>query len=80
MHEAGNVVRDKNGKPLRMLGSVRDISKQKESELRFKRILQELKYQKYALDQPSIVAITDTQGKLIYSNHQFALISGYTTS
>jgi len=41
-------------------------------------LVRELDIQKYALDQHSIVAITDVTGKIIYANDKFAEISKYS--
>jgi PAS domain S-box-containing protein len=40
--------------------------------------VQDLKNQKYALDQHAIVSITDTKGRITYANERFCAISGYS--
>lgn len=50
----------------------------RESEEQAKNALNELRYQKYALDQHSIVAMTDVSGRIIYANNKFCEISGYS--
>ncbi len=48
------------------------------SEQLAKNSLNELKYQKFALDNHAIVAVTDVQGKITYANRKFCEISGYS--
>ncbi|MDD2916008.1 MAG: EAL domain-containing protein [Gallionella sp.] len=43
-----------------------------------KHALDELKYQKFALDQHCIVGTTDVQGRITYANDWFCKISGYS--
>jgi two-component system sensor histidine kinase/response regulator len=45
---------------------------------RLDRSLTELEFQKYALDQHSIVSITDRSGRIIYANDKFSEISQYS--
>jgi diguanylate cyclase (GGDEF)-like protein/PAS domain S-box-containing protein len=47
------------------------------SEALAKQSLDELKYQKYALDKHAIVAVTDVKGRITYANEKFSEISGY---
>jgi len=48
------------------------------SETLAKQSLEELKYQKYALDKHAIVAVTDVKGHITYANDKFSEISGYS--
>lgn len=49
-----------------------------EKDEQLKEVLQELADVKYALDQSSIVAITDHRGVILHANDQFCRISGYS--
>jgi PAS domain S-box-containing protein len=60
------------------LGISRNITKDKESEHLLNKTLRELEFQKFALDQPGIVAVTDHRGIITYVNDNFCELSQYT--
>jgi diguanylate cyclase (GGDEF)-like protein/PAS domain S-box-containing protein len=79
------VVYDEDGTPSELSGVVYDISERKsiietlqKSEQLAKQSLEELKFQKFALDKHAIVAVTDVQGRITYANSKFCEISGYS--
>jgi PAS domain S-box-containing protein len=58
----------------------RDISDRKRTEVALQDTLRSLEFQKYALDQSAIVAITDRAGTILSVNEQFCHISQYTAA
>ena len=57
---------------------IRAEQKLRNSEERSQQALRELKHQKFALDQHSIVAMTNTNGIITYVNGKFCEVSGYS--
>lgn len=54
-----------------------EVQERRAVETDLRNTLTELKLQKFALDQHSIVAITDRRGRIVYANDKFCEISGY---
>ncbi len=73
-----SVLRNENNEITGFLGIANDITKRKQSEQKLQKILHELAFQKFALDQAAIVAVTDLYGNITYANSKFCEISGYT--
>src|SRR5450830_222855 len=73
---------EKNAAVLGWFYDVTDLREAQEalqlSERMAKQSLEELKYQKFALDKHAIVAVTDVQGRITYANKKFCEISGYS--
>jgi PAS domain S-box-containing protein len=65
------------GRPVRV-GALRSIEEKRRAEALIRRQTAELMSQKFALDQHSIVTITDRRGSIIYVNDKLCEISGYS--
>ncbi|MHC0035619.1 PAS domain S-box protein [Pseudoneobacillus sp. C159] len=66
------------GKPYQYVSIRSDITNRKLAEENFANSLKEIKDIKFALDQSSIVAITDQRGIITYVNEKFCEISKYS--
>jgi len=73
VYDRTSIIRDEKGKPIRMMGSMMDMTNIKATQ-------KELIDYKYALDQSSIVAITDRKGNINYVNDNFSRISKYAAA
>lgn len=83
----GAIVEWSGERAVRLMGTLMDITDEKLKELELKRhkteledVLVELEYQKLALDQHSVVSITDSQGRITYVNSLFCELTNYTES
>lgn len=63
--------RDRQNRIVQWVGTNTDITDKLEAEA-------ELRFQKFALDQSSMVAITDAEGMITYANDKFCETSGYS--
>jgi PAS domain S-box-containing protein len=59
---------DKNGKAAGIIMAVEDINERKQNELHLNRIVKEITDYKLALDESSIVFLTDEKGMISYAN------------
>ena len=73
IHSQADVIRDPaNDKPLRMIGTIQDVTSQRQS-------LQKLELLQCAIDQASeTIVITDHEANIIYANPAFREITGYS--
>ena len=71
-------IRDENNEITGFMGIAQDITERKRSEEALEKTLRELAFQKFAVDQAAIVAITDHNGIITYVNDKFCEISQYS--
>ena len=71
-------LRDKGNRITGFLGVANDLSAHKQSGIELQNTLRELEFQKFALDQSAIVAVTDLDGAITYANNKFCEIYGYS--
>ncbi|HRH46864.1 MAG TPA: PAS domain S-box protein, partial [Pyrinomonadaceae bacterium] len=71
-------IKNREGKIIGISKTARDITVRQQAEKVNKRLLKDLADIKFALDESSIVVITDQKGKITYVNDKFCEISGYS--
>jgi|GEM_PF-85706 len=72
-----SVYKDDKGNVLGVFAAARDVTEQKQIEADLEKILKEISDYKYALDEFSIVAITDQKGIIKHANDNFCKISKF---
>ncbi len=73
VHEQGRVEYDEHNVPVRMLGTVQDITEQRRAERRLHRLAMALSH------TVELVVITNREGIIRYVNHAFEKVSGYSS-
>lgn len=77
-HTSGEIIRDEQGKPLKMFGIIQDISERKRAEELVKKQLAEItSYYDYA---PIGLAVLDTDLRFLRINEYLADINGFTVA
>lgn len=70
--DCGYVLRDSEGNPIRLIGSLIDFTKRKNAELEIRKLSS-------AVEQsPASIVITDLKGDIEYVNPKFTEVTGYT--
>jgi PAS domain S-box-containing protein len=73
-----STLRDETGRPYAIFGISTDITELKAVEENLRKSFREISDYKFALDESSIVAITDQKGIIKYVNNNFCKISKYS--
>ena len=76
--DRGFLVKDLNGKPIRMIGAIQDITKQKEEEQRLRLLETVITQSKDAVMITDIDLSNSAIPNIIFVNNAFAEITGYT--
>src|SRR5271157_2754062 len=72
VHVNATLIRDPEGKPLRTMAVIQDITERKRAEEQLRKLL-------WAIEQsPASVVITDPEGCIEYVNPKFTRLTGYT--
>ncbi len=69
---------NKNGEPIRSMGTVQDITNLKEVKKELEKTISYLKGYELAMNESSIVTKSDLKGNITFANENFCNITGYT--
>lgn len=75
IHDEGEVIKDKNGEPVTMFGTTRDITRQKTIEKAL--IESEAKFRSFVETTPDMIWAIDSEGTFKYISPQSTTILGY---
>lgn len=71
VYDRGQIIRDENGHPRRLIGATRDISDKKKADEELRRLSM------IAKETVNAVIVTDASGKIEWVNEAFSRITGY---
>ena len=80
VYDRGFLVKDTEGKPIRMIGAIQDITKQKEEEQRLKLLETVITQTKDAVVITDTVISEDILPKILFVNPAFSTMSGYQSN
>lgn len=69
---------NENGKPIKSIGTVQDITHLKQIEIELEKTLSFFKSHQIAMDESAMVTKSDLKGVITYINENFSKISGYS--
>lgn len=75
--DRGFLLKDENGKAIRMIGAIQDITKQKEEEQRLKLLETVITQSKDSIIITEPTSLNEGIPKIIYTNPAFSIMSGY---
>ncbi len=75
IHDRGNIIRDKEGKAVRLIGATQDITQRKEAEMQLAK--SELHFRSLVQNSSDLTGILDARGYYLYCSPAIKKILGY---